>query len=186
MNDDDAIRAVLEGNREAFRVLVERYSPMARAFAGRLLGHTQDAEDVCQEAFVAAFRFLSRFDRSAGAFSTWLLTIVRHRSINHVERRRPPPTQAGCGEIAVETRSPLDAAAASEMERKIDGALAKLPIEQRSAFVLVEMSALSVAEAAAVEGVPVGTIKSRASRARLRLRQLLPEYQPREVDDDAP
>jgi RNA polymerase sigma-70 factor, ECF subfamily len=181
MTDDDVIRAVLDGDRESFRLLVERYGPMARSFAVRLLGHSQDAEDACQEAFVAAFRFLSRFDRGAGAFSTWLLTIVRHRCLNHVRREVRHKSEGDMIEVAEESVSPFDVAVTNELEQRIDVALGQLPWEQRTAFVLLELNGLSVAEAAQVEAVSVGTIKSRASRARGRLRKLLPEYQPQEV-----
>jgi RNA polymerase sigma-70 factor (ECF subfamily) len=181
MTDDEVIRAVLEGDREAFRLLVERYAPMARSFAARLLGHSQDAEDACQEAFVAAFRFLYRFDRGAGAFSTWLLTIIRHRCLNHVRREVRHKSQTDIVEVAEDAVSPLEVAVTHELEQKIDAALVQLPWEQRTAFVLLELHGLSVAEVARVEDVSEGTIKSRASRARGRLRKLLPEYQPREV-----
>lgn len=181
MTDEDAILAVLQGDREAFRPLVERYAPMARSFALRLLGHSQDAEDACQEAFVAAFRFLSRFDRGTGRFSTWLLTIVRHRCLNHVRREVRRTSQADVADVAEDSPSPFDMAVTNELERKLDQALRQLSWEQRTAFVLLELQELTVAEAARVEDVSEGTIKSRASRARGRLRKLLPELKPREV-----
>lgn len=184
MTDDDVIRTVLDGDREAFRLLVERYAPMARSFAARLLGHSHDAEDACQEAFVSAFRFLSRFDRRAGAFSTWLLTIVRHRCLNHARREVRNKSQTTIVDVAEESASPFEVAVANEFERDLDAALALLPWQQRTAFVLLELHGLSVAEAARIEGVSMGTIKSRASRARGRLRKLLPEHKPKKVGNE--
>jgi RNA polymerase sigma-70 factor (ECF subfamily) len=121
--------------------------------------------------FLAAFRRLSSFDASRSAFSTWLFTIARNRCRNELARRRPV-TAAELPEV-VDAHSPEQAASEAELLRRLDSALADLPFEQRSAFLLAELQGLSYEEVARIEGVGLGTVKSRIARAREKLRLLL-------------
>ena len=172
MNDDlDAIQRVLAGDVDSFRRLVERYQRPLWTMVRNLTPHSIDHEGVAQEVFLAAFRCLASYDPKRSAFSTWLFTIARHRCSNELARRRP----GTCAELpdVADLRSPERAASEAELFLQLDAALDALPFEQRSAFVLAQLQGLSYEEVGRIEGVGVGTVKSRIARARQKLRCLL-------------
>jgi len=170
--DDDlrVIGQVRRGQRDAFAALVRRYQRPVLRLARNILGDPHEAEDVAQEAFVDAYRHLDTFDGRA-AFSTWLLAIARNRCLSALRKKRPIPV-ADVPEITDDTR-PEDNASAAETQDRLDAALDRLPDDQNRAFVLVVFVGLTPTEAAHVEGVPPGTLRSRLSRARQFLRGAL-------------
>ena len=174
-DDCDLVARVLAGEAEAFRVLVERYQlgvlRIARSLGPRGGGH----EDLAQDVFVAAFVALRGFDPSKGAFSSWLYTIARNRSLN--ARKRKVLLVAGEPDDAAAPRSGEHEVFSRELRRVLDCALDELPEEQRTAFVLEELVGLGSEEIAAIEGVSSGTIRSRLSRAKARLREALATWE---------
>jgi RNA polymerase sigma-70 factor, ECF subfamily len=187
MNDDlDAIRRVLAADVESFRRLVERYQRPLLTLIRNLTPTDTDHEGVAQEVFLAAFRSLASFDPKRSAFSTWLFTIARNRCRNELARRRPV-VGAELPDV-VDLRSPERAASEAELFRQLDAALGALPFEQRSAFVLAHLQGLSYEEVGRIEGVGVGTVKSRIARAREKLlfatdTKPLPDYPKAKVPD---
>ena len=127
-------------------------------------------EDVTQEAFLAAFANLSGYDSSRAAFSTWLFTIARNRCINLLKQSRPIALNEldSIGDV-----TSADPIVSQELSQQLDRALAALPVEQRSAFVLAEIEELPYAEIARIEQTSLGTVKSRIHRAKQRLQSLL-------------
>ena len=172
MNDDlEAIRRVLAEDVESFRPLVERYQHPLLTLVRKLTSPNTDHEGVAQDVFLAAFRCLASFDPKRSAFSTWLFTIARNRCRNELARRRPRPA-AELPDV-VDPRSPERAASEAELFRQLGAALDALPFEQRSAFVLAHLQGLSYEEVGRIDGIGVGTVKSRIARAREKLRSLL-------------
>jgi RNA polymerase sigma-70 factor, ECF subfamily len=172
MTDDlETIQRVLAGDVESFRCLVERYQRPLLTMVRNLTPPTTDHEGVAQEVFLAAFRYLTSFDPVRSAFSTWLFTIARNRCRNELARRRPV-VGTELPDV-VDLRSPERAASEAELFRRLDAALDALPFEQRSAFVLAHLQGLSYEEVGRIEGVGMGTVKSRIARAREKLRSLL-------------
>jgi RNA polymerase sigma-70 factor (ECF subfamily) len=180
MSDEHTIiEKVLAGETGAFRLLVEMYQPLVFQFARNMLRTIEDAEDLTQDVFVAAFQNLRKFDSTRAKFSTWLLTITRNRCLNQLARYRASPPG---GIVSVDRGlSPDAAAVASEVWQHLSDALETLPIEQRTAFVLAEIQELPHAEIAMIEQIEVGTVKSRVSRARDKLRQAMQAWQPERV-----
>lgn len=177
MQDEQSIiNAVLSGQTEAFRHLVVRHGGVVFTFARNLVRNHADAEDVSQEIFVAAFRSLGSFDPRKAGFRTWLLTIARNRCLNVLSRPRRPPAMAI--DRPVSDLSPECKLSQREFRMSLDAALDDLPIDQRTAFVLAEIQELGHAEIAAIEQVEVGTVKSRVSRAKERLRAALKVWEP--------
>lgn len=166
--DQRDIAHVLAGATDAFRGLVERHQRLVWTFAWNMLRNDADAEDLVQEVFVAAFRNLAAFDVHRARFSTWLLTIARNRCCTRLKTRAPTiaSDEPSDGDAAPDT-----AVADSELWQQLDAALERLPAEQRSAFVLAEIQELPYSEIAAIAGVEIGTVKSRVSRAKARLRK---------------
>jgi len=136
-----------------------------------------DAEDLVQDTLVRAYRSIDRFDgRHPRA---WLLTILRNAQINRTRRRRPDllhdPDEVTRRAATTEDPSaqPEDAAMVDVLDERLGAALDALPIKFRQAVDLIDVSELSYQEAAEVLGVPAGTVMSRLSRARKRLRDHL-------------
>ena len=170
VEDRECVRRVLAGETDAFRVLVERHQTAIFRFAFGLLGNREEAQDVAQETFLAAYANLSGYDSSRAAFSTWLFTIARNRCINWLERKRPVALQKP---NAVQGNVSADPVGTQELSEQLDDALAALPVRQRTAFVLAEIEELSYAEIARIEQTTLGTVKSRIHRAKQRLQALL-------------
>jgi RNA polymerase sigma factor (sigma-70 family) len=169
MSDDlRIIQRVLEGEIEAFRLLVEKYQKSLFAMIRNMLSNPADCEDVAQEAFLAAYLHLRSYDANESRFSTWLFTIARNRCCNEAKRRRPASLDSI--EPSVAAGHPADGLIAGEVADALDRALDSLPFEQRSAFVLAEIQDLPLDEVARIEAVPLGTVKSRINRAKEKLR----------------
>lgn len=170
VEDRELVRRVLAGHTDEFRVFVDRYQPSVHRFTRALLRNREDADDMTQEVFLAAFANLSSYASSRAAFSTWLFTIAHNRCINLLKRRRPAELDDAAD---VEDVAPRDALDSEELAQQLDRALDALPLEQRSAFVLAEIEELPYSEIARIERTTVGTVKSRIHRAKQRLRSLL-------------
>ena len=169
-DENQIIREVLAGRRERYREIVERYQRPLAALVNNLVGDAHDTEDIVQEAFVAAYFNLAHFDCRRAKLSTWLFTIARNRCVNHLQRRRPRAAEGELEVAAAPADAPLEQA---EFFRQLDAALDELPLEQRAAFVLVEIHGLAYDEAAQIENVRLGTLKSRIHRAKEKLRAAL-------------
>lgn len=176
-----AMSGIKSGELEAFRELVERYQGRVFCFVCNMVRNKSDAEDLVQEVFVAAFRKLSSFDSERAQFSTWLLTIARNRCLNHLQRASVSATTS-LDHMTLDRESviaqPVDAVLSDETFSRLDAALDRLPLEQRAAFVMAEIQDMPYQEIALIEEVELGTIKSRVSRAKQRLRELLSDLNP--------
>ena len=171
IDERQIIREVLAGRRERFREIVQRYQRPLLALVKNLVGDAHEAEDIAQEAFVAAYLNLARFDATRARLSTWLFVIARNRAVNHLQRRRPQPAGQSIQNAAAPGGD--DAAEQGELFRQLDAALERLPLAQRTAFVLAEIHGLAYEEVARIEQVKLGTVKSRISRAKEKLRAAL-------------
>jgi RNA polymerase sigma-70 factor (ECF subfamily) len=171
MGDDVAvIQRVLQGDVESFRALVERYQGLLFGFLRNLLSNAADCEDLAQEVFLAAFQNLAAYQPAQARFSTWLLTIARNKCLNLLKKKKSVALPGLPQEI--DARTPDTILAEEELFRQLDAVLAALPLEQKTAFVLAEIQGLSYEEIGAIEGISLGTVKSRISRARDKLRAL--------------
>lgn len=172
--DDELLDRAAAGDREAFGCVVERHRGPALRFAYAMVG--DDAEDVVQDAFVKAHRALPRFRRGA-PFRPWLLAIVA----NEARNRRRSAGRAGALALRVASRrdpgleGPEDRAISLDQRRRLLRAVAALDDRDREIVALRFFAGLNEAEAAAALGSPVGTAKSRLSRALVRLRTTLEE-----------
>jgi RNA polymerase sigma-70 factor (ECF subfamily) len=173
--DNDIIRRVVAGEIEAFRLLVERHQRAVFRMVGGFLADAHRREDAAQEAFLRAYRRLATFDPARGRFSTWLLAIARNVCRNAL-RSRSPAIVANPPDVA-DPRTPYDDLAEKELFAELDRALASLPEPQKAAFVLAELVGLPHDEIARIEGIEPGTVRSRLSRAKRKLREMLRAFQ---------
>ncbi|MBA2447114.1 MAG: sigma-70 family RNA polymerase sigma factor [Chloroflexi bacterium] len=177
-----ALEAARRGDVAGFNQLVLAYQTVVYSVALRMLGNTDDAADATQETFVSAFRAIRDF--RGGSFKAWLLRIAANACYDILRRRQRRPAssldalidEAGLdvGEPD-EDRGPEGTALSSETARAIQAGLATLPEDQRMLVLLCDVQGLSYEEAADATGAALGTVKSRLSRARARLRDYLGE-----------
>lgn len=193
MDDDAAIAAVRAGDADAFGAIVERYQQVAFRVAYLIVRDGAAAEDVCQEGFIRAYRQLGRF-RSGDPFRPWLLRIMTNLALNEVRargRRRGLFARLAPREERVEP-GPAAAVEAQERQTLLLRAIEELPADDRVVLYLRHFLDLPEREIAAAIGKRPGTVKSRLSRARGRLRgvvethypSLVPASAENEVGDD--
>lgn len=167
------ISQVRAGNIEPFAELVRFYQHQLFRFVGNMVGRNS-VEDVVQETFLAAFRNLWRFDGQRASFRTWLYRIARNQALNCLKKKNHETLQPEYEQPEVAT--PADQMMQKEMFMRLDRALADLKFRERSIFILADIEGLSYAQIARIEGVRLGTVKSRLSRARAKLKISIEDY----------
>ena len=167
-SDDRLISLVRRGNVAAFEVLVGRYESRLLAFCRHLLGSREDAEDVLQEVFTAAFNALLADERPINA-RPWLFRIARNRSLNHLRRTQPIGVDSMDVHYSEHGASAADKVHEREEFRFLVGDIHELPETQKTALVLREMDALSYEQIAEVMETTVPSVKSLLVRARVSL-----------------
>jgi len=167
------IGQVQAGRTEHFSYLVRRYEKGLFRMVGNLVDPAQ-VEDVVQETFIAAFAHICRFDPERGSFCAWLYRIARNLALNARKKKRDRPLPEDL--VIVDERTPDRNAQQNEIFRRLDRALEELRFQDRVIFVLADLEGLPYAEIARIEGLRLGTVKSRLARTRARLRSLLESY----------
>ena len=172
------VAAAVAGDRAAFARLMEHYQGACYGLAWRLLGDRDLAADATQDAFIHAYDHLGSY--RGGAFRSWLMRITANAAYDILRRsqRRPtsplPDPEAGEADIPDPFGvNPVTESARSELYRALDAALRLMPEDQRTAVVLCDVYGMDYHEVSVVIQSPVGTVKSRIHRGRLRLRELL-------------
>jgi RNA polymerase sigma-70 factor (ECF subfamily) len=179
----DALRA---GDRAEFSRLVEATSAKMYRLAVKMLNDPQDAEDVLQETYLKAYRHLKDFDGRSN-LSTWLYRIATNEALMQLRKRRPDiisidePVETIEGEqepvqIIDWCCLPEDVLLSGETRARLDGAISHLPHNLRIVFLLRDIEDLSTHETAEVLNISEVAVKTRLSRARLRLREELSGY----------
>ena len=174
---DALIGRAQAGEVRAFEELIAAELPRVRRYARAFHPSEPDADDLAQEALLRVYRGLRSF-RYQSAFSTWLYTVVRSTFLDSLKGRAgtrrslEEPLRPEHGEQEGGER-PDEALAGAQDREQVWAALREVPVEFRSALVLFDLEGCSYDEVAAVEGVAVGTVKSRLHRGRAHLRRLL-------------
>jgi RNA polymerase sigma-70 factor (ECF subfamily) len=179
--DDDAqlLDEALAGQSAAFGQLVSKYQDRLYNALVHVIGSTEEARDVVQDAFVQAFLKLGSFHRSS-AFYTWLYRIAFNVAISRRRRRKPTSSIEQLREASGQEPVACDGAPSDRIERQervaqVQSALAAMSEEHRAVLVLREMDGLCYETIAEVLELPVGTVRSRLHRARIELREQLRE-----------
>jgi RNA polymerase sigma-70 factor (ECF subfamily) len=183
VDDRVLVARMAAADERAVQDLVARHGDALYALARSMLGEHADAEEVCADAFLQAWRTARTFDPSRGSVIAWLATMVRSRSLDRLRARRQhglklqrvaEPVLHGGGEaVTPPEEAPDRKAEGVEARALVARALADLPEAQRSVIELAYFSGLSQSEIAAQLGVPLGTVKTRTLTALRRLRALL-------------
>jgi RNA polymerase sigma-70 factor (ECF subfamily) len=182
-DDLELARRAAAGDRGAFHAIVDRHAQSLFRVARSLCRCNADAEDVVQDALLAAYRGMSGFDGRA-SLKTWLARIVMKRSISawrkNKRHRDPAPLGPAHDTLGRNGRAgaPESATAAIDQKLDLEAVLPSITAEYREIFVLREIQGLSYAEIAQTLDIPPGTVDSRLHRARLELRKKLKAYRP--------
>ncbi len=171
-SDRELIRQVAAGQPEALRRLYDAYGQRMVVYALRITGDPAAAEEAVQESLVAVWQGAGRF-RGESRVIAWLLGIVHHKALNLLRGQGFDSLDAQPHDPPAGDPLPDEQAAASEQRRLVRAGLESLSLEHRLVLELVFYQGLSLAEAAAVCGCPVGTIKSRLNYAKASLRGAL-------------
>ncbi len=180
LNEPALVAAAKKGDLQAFNRLVLAYQELAYNVAYRILGDEERATDATQEAFLHSYRALSQFQGSS--FKAWLLRIVTNCAYDQLRLKQRRPTTSIDDLVENEEHSDLleDTGESPEgrLERRemgelIQRGLGTLPEDQRVVLVLSDIEGLSYEEIAAATSVSLGTVKSRLSRARAKMRDYL-------------
>src|SRR5688572_28849929 len=169
--DPELLDRMALGDREALAIIFRRHHGTVYRFGRQMLGSSEAAEDVTQDVFVALTKNAGRFNPAVASSSTYLYGIARNLVLQRYKRSRthievhldavdPSSTSLATSSDVADTLS------REQLAAQVRLAILKLPIHYREAIVLCELNGLAYEEAAAVAGCPVGTIRSRLSRAR--------------------
>ncbi|MBM3496004.1 MAG: sigma-70 family RNA polymerase sigma factor [Armatimonadetes bacterium] len=189
MPDSDLMASARAGDDRAFDLLFQRYYAKVAGLAARLHGNMEDAEDIAQTAFVRAHANLARI-RDGQALLAWLYrTVVNEIRDRAKAKKRKPlfllgdlargedgPEAAALAEPGDRELDPARIVARSERDSALERAIGGLPLEFREPVVMHHIEQMDLGEIAGALGVPVGTVKSRLSRGRARLREALAEW----------
>jgi RNA polymerase sigma factor (sigma-70 family) len=160
---------------DASAAFVRRFQSRVFGLALTILGDRAEAEEAAQDAFLRAWRHADAYDARRGAVATWLLTIARNVAIDHARVRRSEPIDPSVLLAeAIDPGAPPDERriAADEAER-LRAAIATLPAEQRKALLLAAFFGRTAREIGALDGTPIGTVKTRIRTAMLKLHEML-------------
>ena len=179
--DEELVARCLGGDTESFNTLIRRWERPIYALAYRVIGHEDEARDVCQETFLRAFRGLRGFKGQA-KFSSWLYRITLNLCRDWIRRQRrtpvvPAPDGIDLVEIADRQAAPVDLVedrlARQDLNRSVVKAMRALSEEQRTAVILKEYHGLTFQEIADLLGCPLSTVKTRLYQGLTVLRREL-------------
>lgn len=186
--DSDLIARCQRADASAFDDVVARYKNKIYFYLFRMTGNAEDAEDLTQDVFVRAFSNINKF-RAESSLSTWLYKIAGNIAIDRFRKTRKAsaltvsldaPLQRGESEATRDivdlSMSPEVLIGRQELAKYIDAALTSLPPKLRSAVILFDVEGMSYDEVSTIEGIPLGTVKSRIFHARVALREKLRPY----------
>ena len=181
-SDEELMRRTMEGDRQAYSMLYERYNQAVLSFLYRMLGNVEDVEAIGQEVFLRAFRFAQTY-RYPQKFSTWLFTIARNLAINNARRKKRSPVRSFSAlkienaennsdpdEVAV--RGSDDVEKREEISRVLK-AMEDLPPDQKEVIVMGIFQDLSYAEMEEITGAKAVTLRSRMFHGLKKLGRLL-------------
>jgi len=163
---------VARGDRDACRVLVERHLARVVAFAGRVLGNPNEAEDVSQEAFARVWTSAATWRPGVARFTTWLHRVVLNLCLDRIARRREAPLD-DAPEPADPAPTPARRMEEAEVTRLVTREIEALPERQRVALALCHYQGMRNDETAEIMGITVEAVESLLSRARRTLRERL-------------
>lgn len=173
IGDDDLLRAIADGDRAAFKGLMERHARPMLAMATRVLGNPDDADEIVQEGFLRVWKMAPGWRADGAAkFSTWLYRVVMNLCLDRT-RKRPFASMDEAGDPPDDRPGGLDLVMAKQSQALIGAALNTIQARQRQALTLYYFSDLSASEAAKVLDISVAALEALLVRGKRSLRDIL-------------
>jgi len=182
--DDELVTAILEGDRERFGDLVERYQGRLVNYLFRLLRNLDEAHELAQEVFLKVYQVLDRYDPQY-KFSTWLFRVAQNAAIDQIRRRRlklvslhqeDAEGEARDWDLPSPDRGPYGHLRNQERGEALQEAIDALPWEYRELILLRHMGELPYEEIALLKRMPLGTVKNKLFRGRQMLKERLADF----------
>ena len=177
-NDGKIIQSVLTGNQAAYATLVNRYQHFVFTLTMRYVNNREVAEELSQDIFVKAFRFLPNF-KGDSKFSTWLYTIVNTTCLSFLRNKKESALLPGDDKViffsdqGTINEQPVDALEQKSQKQMIEAALYNLPVEDREIITLFYMTGQSIEEIGKIMGLTVSNVKVKLFRGRRKLKEIL-------------
>lgn len=172
LSDETLLAAMGAGDADAAAVFVRRFQSRVYGLALTMLRDPDVAEDVAQDTFVRAWRHAATYDARRGRVPTWLLTIARNAALDRARSRPVTPVDPDVVTAELDRAAPNDGLDVADRDY-LRSAIAALPDDQRRALVLAMYAGRTAREIAELEGVPLGTVKTRIRAAMGKLRTAL-------------
>jgi RNA polymerase sigma-70 factor (ECF subfamily) len=182
--DQDLVKRTLRGDKKAFEMIIRRYQQPLLGYIGRMVGQREMALDFTQDVFVKAYASLRTY-APRYKFSTWLFKIASNLVIDHWRKKKIPAFSLseplGGDDNGLTLEVPDDEPSVSltfevtEVRRKVETAMEKLPGSLRELFVWRHVNELSYEEMAEIKELPIGTVKNRVFQAKEMIRRMLEE-----------
>jgi RNA polymerase sigma factor (sigma-70 family) len=175
LSDEALLAGFGTGDPDASAAFVRRFQSRVFGLALTLLGDRDEAEEVAQDAFLRAWRHADAYDPRRGSVATWLLVIARNVAIDHARMRRADPVDPSVllGSAVDPDVPPDERRIAADEAAQLRAAIATLPAEQRRALLLAAFFGQTAREIGALDGTPIGTVKTRIRTAMLKLHGML-------------
>ena len=180
MEDDRVLVSnVLNGERQAFRMLIRQHERLVAHMIGRLVGNREEMEELCQDVFLKVYEKIGEFNFRS-KLSTWIATIAYRQAINHMKKKkllfREIPDDDGSSEFFIEPADMETIIQDKDMDRFILSLADKLPPSYKTVLFLYHVDALSYSEITEITGMPAGTVKNYIFRARKLLKDIVMKY----------
>jgi RNA polymerase sigma factor (sigma-70 family) len=180
LSDEALLAGLSSGDRQAATAFVRRFQARVYGLAKTMIGDRSAAEEIAQEALLRAWRHASAYDPRRGAVATWLLSITRNLAIDHLRMKRPDPVEPerlaaieqAVRDLPAQGEEPSSAIALQDL-------VGGLPDEQRRALLLAALFGYTAADIGVLEGIPLGTAKTRIRTAMQRVRSQLEAHDER-------
>jgi RNA polymerase sigma-70 factor (ECF subfamily) len=167
--DKDLVKRTLDGDKEAFEMIVQRYKQPLVNYIGRMVGERELALDFTQDVFIKTFASLHTY-RPQHKFSTWLFKIASNLTIDYWRKKKIDAFQIPSKDLSIIAKFEL-----TEVREKIEKAMDKIPPALRELFVWRHINEFSYEEIAEIKDLPVGTIKNKVFQAKELIRRHLEE-----------
>ena len=177
LHDADIVLSVLQGNKAAYAVLVERYQSFVFTIVSRLVEQREEAEEISQDVFVKAFLSLAGF-KGSSKFSTWLYTIAHTTAISHLRKHRPGTLFADDENLAdyMDSKNSTGAEQLSNsktIKEAVNTAIKLLPADDAEIITLFYLAEQSIEEIAIIMSLQTGNVKVKLHRARLKMKDIV-------------
>lgn len=171
--DQELLARIARRDEAALATLYDRYAGLLYSLALRICGEPQAAEEVLQDVFLTVWRSADRWDPARGSVQAWLVTITRHRAIDHLRKKNAEPPLPLHNGATRDEATPDEIAENRELARDLRRAIDQLPADFRDVLELVYFSGMTQREAAEALAIPYGTVKSRIRLALERIARFL-------------